>query len=59
MARHVAHEVVKMVPPTLHLLVGYDGLIGLAFEVESLEGWHAVILSLGWTNVENCDVDQI
>jgi len=37
-------------PSAHHLLIGYNGLIGLAFEVESVEGWHAVMLSFEGDN---------
>jgi hypothetical protein len=46
-AGHLAHVAVERGPASLHLQIGDDGLIGLAFEIESVEGWHAVMLSLG------------
>ena len=45
LAGHPTHVAVERGPSAHHLLIGYDGLIGLAFEIESVEGWHAVMLS--------------
>ena len=47
LTRHPSHVVVERGPASHHLLIGHHGLIGLAFEIESVEGWHAVMLSLG------------
>jgi hypothetical protein len=50
---------VKGGPTPLHFLVRYDWLIGLALEVESFEGWHAVMLSLGTSILGSNDALQI
>ena len=48
MSRHVAHVASGTRAQRRFISSSVtDGLIRLAFEVESLEGWHAVMLSLG------------
>jgi len=40
-------------------VIGDYGLIRLAVEVESFEGWHAVMLSLGTSILRTFDAYQI
>jgi hypothetical protein len=56
---HSSHVTVERRPAKLHLVVGDYRLIGLAFEVESFEGWHAVMLSLGTPISRTFDAYQI
>lgn len=46
-------------PTALHFFVCNNWLIGLALEVESFEGWHAVMLSLGTSILGSNDALQI
>jgi hypothetical protein len=46
---------VERCPPKLHLVIGDYRLIRLAVEVESFEGWHAVMLSLGTSILRTFD----
>ena len=44
---HAPHVAVKRSPASLHLVIGDDRLIGLAFEVESLKDWHSLAFARG------------
>jgi hypothetical protein len=54
-AGHLSHVTVERCPPKLHLVIGDYRLIRLAVEVESFEGWHAVMLSLGTSILRTFD----
>jgi hypothetical protein len=59
LARHQVHVVVEGGPATLHFLIGDDGLIRFAGEVESLEGWHAVAFARGTSILGTYDAYQM